>query len=78
VGTLLLSIDFEDWHQLVHRRLGRVDWNRPHPAFAPQVNAVLDLLDELDARPRRMVMRTCECTSRRARSSAATSSEAST
>ena len=50
MGTLLLSIDFEDWHQLVHRRLGRVDWNRPHPAFAPQVNAVLDLLDELDAR----------------------------
>src|SRR5207302_7062086 len=47
---LLLSFDFEDWHQLVHRRLGRPDWNRPHPAFAPQVNAVLDLLDELDAR----------------------------
>ena len=47
--TLLLSIDFEDWHQLVHRRLGRVDWDRPHPAFPRQVHALLDLLDELDA-----------------------------
>ncbi|MFL5966534.1 MAG: polysaccharide deacetylase family protein [Gaiellaceae bacterium] len=49
MATLLLSIDFEDWHQLVHRRLGRTDWNRPHPAFPPQVHAVLDLLDELGA-----------------------------
>jgi polysaccharide deacetylase family protein (PEP-CTERM system associated) len=47
--TLLLSIDFEDWHQLVHRRLGRTDWDRPDPAFAPQVHAILDLLDELGA-----------------------------
>src|SRR2546425_8054674 len=47
---LLLSIDFEDWHQLVHRKLGRSDWDRPHPAFEPQVRALLDLLDELDAR----------------------------
>jgi len=47
--TLLLSFDLEDWHQLVHRRLGRMDWDRPHPAFAPQVRAVLDLLDELGA-----------------------------
>jgi polysaccharide deacetylase family protein (PEP-CTERM system associated) len=47
--TLLLSIDFEDWHQLVHRRLGRTDWDRPHPAFPLQVHAVLDLLDELGA-----------------------------
>ena len=46
---LLLSIDLEDWHQLVHRRLGRTDWDRPHPAFPPQVHALLDLLDELGA-----------------------------
>jgi polysaccharide deacetylase family protein (PEP-CTERM system associated) len=47
---LLLSIDFEDWHQLVHRRLGRDDWNRPHPDFPVHVHAVLDLLDDLEAR----------------------------
>jgi polysaccharide deacetylase family protein (PEP-CTERM system associated) len=47
---LLLSIDFEDWHQLVHRRFGRTDWDRPHPAFEPQVRALLDLLDSLEAR----------------------------
>jgi polysaccharide deacetylase family protein (PEP-CTERM system associated) len=48
--ALLLSFDLEDWHQLVHRRLGRADWDRPHAAFAPQVRRVLDLLDELDTR----------------------------
>ena len=48
--TLLLSIDLEDWHQLVHRRLGRADWDRPDAAFVPQVRAILDLLDELGAR----------------------------
>jgi polysaccharide deacetylase family protein (PEP-CTERM system associated) len=47
---LLLSIDFEDWHQLVHRRLGRPDWDRPHAAFPPQVDALLALLEELSAR----------------------------
>jgi polysaccharide deacetylase family protein (PEP-CTERM system associated) len=47
---LLLSIDFEDWHQLVHRRLARDDWDRPYAAFRAHVHAVLDLLDELDAR----------------------------
>jgi polysaccharide deacetylase family protein (PEP-CTERM system associated) len=47
---LLLSIDFEDWHQLVHRRLGRPDWDRPHPDFPRHVRTVLDLLDELGAR----------------------------
>src|SRR5438552_8664844 len=46
---LLLSIDLEDWHQLVHRRLGRADWDRPNAAFPPQVRAILDLLDELGA-----------------------------
>lgn len=47
---LLLSIDFEDWHQLVHRRLGFADWDRPHAALERQTAYLLDLLDELDAR----------------------------
>lgn len=48
---LLLSIDVEDWHQLVHRRLGIEDWDRPGPAFERQMHALFDLLDELHARP---------------------------
>jgi polysaccharide deacetylase family protein (PEP-CTERM system associated) len=48
--ALLLSIDFEDWHQLVHRRLGLVDWDRPSPAFVRQAAATFDLLDELGAK----------------------------
>src|SRR5689334_22366241 len=47
---LLLSIDFEDWHQLVHRRLGFEDWDRPHAALERQTAQLLDLLDELGAR----------------------------
>jgi len=46
---LLLSIDFEDWHQLVHRRLGFADWDRPHAALERQTAHLLDLLDELGA-----------------------------
>jgi peptidoglycan/xylan/chitin deacetylase (PgdA/CDA1 family) len=46
---LLLSIDFEDWHQLVHRRLGFREWDRPHTALERQTAHLLDLLDELDA-----------------------------
>lgn len=48
--ALLLSIDFEDWHQLVHRRLGLQDWDRPYAALERQTAVVLDLLDDLDAR----------------------------
>jgi polysaccharide deacetylase family protein (PEP-CTERM system associated) len=48
--ALLLSIDFEDWHQLVHRRLGLPDWDRPHRALARQTTVLLDLLDRLQAR----------------------------
>jgi peptidoglycan-N-acetylglucosamine deacetylase len=48
--ALLLSFDLEDWHQLVHRRYGRTDWDRRHPAFERQVGAVLELLDELEVR----------------------------
>lgn len=48
--ALLLSVDFEDWHQLVHRRLALPDWDRPHAALERQTTLVLDLLDELKAR----------------------------
>jgi polysaccharide deacetylase family protein (PEP-CTERM system associated) len=48
--ALLLSFDLEDWHQLVHRRYGRADWDRRDPAFERQVATILALLDELDAR----------------------------
>jgi peptidoglycan/xylan/chitin deacetylase (PgdA/CDA1 family) len=50
VATLLLSIDFEDWHQLVHRRLGFADWDRGHAALERQTAYLLDLLDELAAK----------------------------
>ena len=46
---LLLSIDFEDWHQLVHRRLGFPSWDRPHAALERQTAHLLDLLDDLGA-----------------------------
>jgi polysaccharide deacetylase family protein (PEP-CTERM system associated) len=48
--ALLLSIDFEDWHQLVHRRLGLPDWDRPHVELERETAVLLDLLDELGAR----------------------------
>ena len=48
--ALLLSFDVEDWHQLVHRRYGRSDWDRRHPAFERQMAAILSLLDELEVR----------------------------
>jgi polysaccharide deacetylase family protein (PEP-CTERM system associated) len=47
---LLLSIDFEDWHQLVHRRLGRSDWDRRGAALERQTEVVLTLLDDLGVR----------------------------
>jgi polysaccharide deacetylase family protein (PEP-CTERM system associated) len=47
---LLLSIDFEDWHQLVHRRLAVADWDRRHAAVERQTAHLLDVLDELGAR----------------------------
>jgi polysaccharide deacetylase family protein (PEP-CTERM system associated) len=46
--TLLLSVDFEDWHQLVHRRVGASGWERPGPALARQTATLLELLEELD------------------------------
>jgi polysaccharide deacetylase family protein (PEP-CTERM system associated) len=46
----LLSVDFEDWHQLVLRRLGAPDWERAGPGLARQTDAVLALLDDLGIR----------------------------
>ncbi len=43
----LLSVDFEDWHQLVHRRLGCEGWEQAGPALARQTGELLALLDEL-------------------------------
>src|SRR5947209_6079914 len=48
--TLLLSIDFEDWHQLVRRRVGVSGWQEPGPALARQTDRLLSLLDEFSLR----------------------------
>jgi polysaccharide deacetylase family protein (PEP-CTERM system associated) len=48
--TLLLSVDYEDWHQLVRRRVGASNWREAGPALARQTDALLALLDELGAR----------------------------
>lgn len=45
--TLLLSVDFEDWHQLVRRRIGAGNWQQASPALGRQTQVLLDLLDEL-------------------------------
>jgi polysaccharide deacetylase family protein (PEP-CTERM system associated) len=50
-STVLLTIDVEDWHQLVHRRLGVGDWDRARPEFPRQMQALFALLEELDAKP---------------------------
>jgi polysaccharide deacetylase family protein (PEP-CTERM system associated) len=47
---LLLSVDFEDWHQLVRRRLGVPGWYQPGPGCERQTEALLDLLEEVGAR----------------------------
>ncbi len=48
--TLLLSVDYEDWHQLVRRRVGASNWREAGPALARQTDALLALFDELGAR----------------------------
>jgi polysaccharide deacetylase family protein (PEP-CTERM system associated) len=48
--TLLLSIDYEDWHQLVRRRVGASNWREAGPALTRQTESMLELLDELHAR----------------------------
>jgi polysaccharide deacetylase family protein (PEP-CTERM system associated) len=45
--TLLLSVDFEDWHQLVRRRTGAGGWQQAGPALARQTEALLGLFGEL-------------------------------
>jgi polysaccharide deacetylase family protein (PEP-CTERM system associated) len=47
--ALLLSFDFEDWHQLVHRMLGLDDWDVRGEALERQTSALLELLDEIEA-----------------------------
>jgi polysaccharide deacetylase family protein (PEP-CTERM system associated) len=47
--ALLLSVDYEDWHQLVRRRVGATGWDAPGPALTRQTHALLALLDELHA-----------------------------
>jgi polysaccharide deacetylase family protein (PEP-CTERM system associated) len=49
-GTFVLTFDFEDWHQLVHRRLGLSDWRAGSGEFDEHVSALLDFLGELDLR----------------------------
>jgi peptidoglycan/xylan/chitin deacetylase (PgdA/CDA1 family) len=48
--TLLLSVDFEDWHQLVRRRVGDPRWREPGPALARQTEALLALFESLGVR----------------------------
>jgi polysaccharide deacetylase family protein (PEP-CTERM system associated) len=48
--VLLLSVDFEDWHQLIRRRVGAASWREPGPALARQTDALLSLFDELHVR----------------------------
>jgi polysaccharide deacetylase family protein (PEP-CTERM system associated) len=48
--TLLLSVDFEDWHQLARRRVGAQGWEEPGPALPRQIEAMLELFDELGVR----------------------------
>ena len=47
---LLISVDFEDWHQLVRRRIGASGWELPGPALERQTAVMLDLFDELGVR----------------------------
>jgi polysaccharide deacetylase family protein (PEP-CTERM system associated) len=48
--TRLLSVDFEDWHQLVRRRIGVDGWEQPGPALRRQTERLLSLLDALEVR----------------------------
>ncbi len=45
-----MSVDLEDWHQLVRRRLGLADWERVGPELQRQTDALLELFDTLGAR----------------------------
>jgi polysaccharide deacetylase family protein (PEP-CTERM system associated) len=47
---VLLTVDLEDWHQLVGRAIRRPDWDLPHDEFERQIDDTLVLLRELDVR----------------------------
>jgi peptidoglycan-N-acetylglucosamine deacetylase len=48
--TLILSVDFEDWNQLVRRRVGDPGWDTRGPALARQTEALLQALEAIGAR----------------------------
>jgi peptidoglycan-N-acetylglucosamine deacetylase len=48
--TLILSVDFEDWNQLVRRRVGDSGWDVRGPALARQTDALLCALESIGAR----------------------------
>jgi polysaccharide deacetylase family protein (PEP-CTERM system associated) len=48
--SVLLSVDFEDWDQLVGRDFGVAGWDEPRPSFERQMRRILDFLREIDAR----------------------------
>ena len=49
-GGFVLSVDLEDWHQLVRRGAGAEHWDVRHPAFERQVRTLLGVLDEAGAK----------------------------
>lgn len=55
----VLSIDLEDWHQLVRRGAGAADWDVPRPEFQRQVRVLLDFLAELDLKATFFVLGMC-------------------
>jgi polysaccharide deacetylase family protein (PEP-CTERM system associated) len=42
--AVILTIDFEDWEQIVGRAIGTADWDAPHDGFHRQAEATLALL----------------------------------
>ena len=49
--TFLLSVDFEDWHQLVRRRVAAANWREPGPALARQTRTMLALRNDATKDP---------------------------
>ena len=41
--ALILSVDFEDWNQLVRRRVGDDGWDAPGPALAARAHVNCDV-----------------------------------
>ncbi len=48
--SLVLSVDFEDWNQLVRRRVGAAEWDLRESALARQSATLLEALDAIGAR----------------------------